>query len=384
MVVKMKYGKGHDILQVRIWLLGYVSFIALILSLSCQKDITAPELLYSYEPPQQQNDGCSVSTLQDKGMDTEIIEEVTSQIMDGTFQGIHSFMIVKSGAIVHEAYFEDYTKNSLQTVFSITKSVSSALIGIAIDRGLIRGVEDLVLSFFPQYNIQDSAKQGIQLRHILTLSSGFSWDEKTYPYSDARNTETQMVSTNDWMKFVLERPMQRDPGKEWVYNTGSVHLLAGIIKQVYGDHADVFAEQVLFEPLGIQTYEWNKDPQGHPCTGGTLQGLKLNLRDTAKFGYLFLNRGKWNDVQVVPQSWVEKSTARHIEPESGREFGYLWWKGQYVINGREYQHYYAAGYGGQTIHIAPELDLMIVFTCWDDARDADIYLPILMVYSSVL
>ena len=362
----------------------YSCFIALICLVSCDKELVAPELLYSYEPPQQLNDGWPVSTLQSTGMDTETIEQVTSQMMDGTFQGIHSFMIVKKGTVVHEVYFEDYTRNSLQTIYSITKSVSSALIGIAIDHGLISTVEDSVFSFFPQYGIQDPAKQGIQLHHLLTLTSGFSWDEKTYPYSDARNSETQMVATDDWMRFVLERPMQSEPGTEWIYNTGSVHLIAGIIKHVYGDYADVFTKRVLFEPLGIDEYEWNKDPKDHPCTGGTLQGLKLKLRDAAKFGYLFLNQGKWNGLQIIPESWAETSTAKHVALESGGEFGYLWWRGHFKIHGRAIQHYYAAGYGGQTIHIVPELDLMIVFTCWDEAQDADIYLPILRIYTAIL
>ena len=359
--------------------------VSIIFCLGCsKKNLTESTLSYTYQIPEQLDDGWTVSSLNEEGMDTGVIEQLTSQIMDGQFRGIHSLLIVKNGALVHEVYFGDYDTNSLHTIYSITKSISSALIGIAIDRGLINSPEDTVLSFFPRFNIQDLNKKNINLHHILTLTSGLSWDEKTYPYSDSRNTETQMVATNDWMKFVLDRPLHSEPGTEWIYNTGSVHLLSGIIWHISGMHADGFAEQYLFEPLGIHAYEWNKDPQGHPCTGGTLQGLRLKLRDTAKFGYLFLNNGKWEDRQVIPDTWVEESTRKHVDLESDRGFGYLWWIGSLTVNGREIPHFYAAGYGGQTIHIVPELDLMIVFTCWDEPQDADIFIPILLIYDAVL
>ena len=363
-----------------------VLILCLVLLLySCKKDDDAEPLPhYTYQKPEQLDDGWNVSSLADVGMDIGAVEQVTRMIMGKQFNGIHSLLVVKNGTLVHEAYFEDYQRSSLHTVYSITKSVSSALIGIAIDRGLIHAVEDTVLSFFPQYSIQDPAKQKIQLNHLLTLTSGIAWDEKSYPYSDTRNTETEMVATNDWMKFVLERPIQSDPGTEWVYNTGSVHLLSGIIRQASGMYADVFAEQVLLQPLGIQSYEWNKDPQGNPCTGGTLQGLRLQSRDVAKFGYLFLNRGRWKDRQVVPETWVEESTRKHIDFDDDGGFGYLWRTGSNTVNGKGFSHYFAAGYGGQTIHIVPELDMMMVFTCWGEEQDADIFLPMLMIYGSIL
>ena len=193
-----------------------------------------------------------------------------------------------------------------------------------------------------------------------------------------------MVATDDWMRYVLEQPLQSDPGSEWVYNTGSVHLLSGILRQASGMYADVFTEQVLFQPLGIQYYQWNKDPGGHPCTGGTLQGLRLQSRDVAKFGYLFLNSGRWQARQIVPETWVEISTRKHIDFDADGGFGYLWRTGSHTVNGQVIPHFFDAGYGGQTVHIAPELDLMMVFTCWGEKQDADIYLPILMIYESIL
>ena len=332
-------------------------------------------------------EGWATSTPEAQGMDSAALEDVYDHVRDSG-ASIRSLLVVRHGYLVAEEYFTPilYDVNDTHILFSVTKSVVSCLIGIAIDQGLIRGVGDTVLSYFPEYSggITDPQKQNIRLQHLLTLTSGLEWDEKTFPYSDSRNSETQMIATSDWMRFVLERPLRDEPGTTWVYNTGSVHLLSGIIRRASGVHADEFAETHLFRPLGIDTYEWNKDPQGHPCTGGTLQGLRLTARDVAKFGYLFLDEGKWDDVQVVPKTWVEESTRRRIAVTDGRGCGYLWFTGSIRVNGRDIDHFFAAGYGGQSVHIVPELNLMVVFLCWNNAQDADIFIPLLMIYEAIL
>ena len=164
-------------------------------------------------------------------MDVSAIEEIAENIINDQYKGIHSMLIVRNGFLVFEEYFKGYNSDDLQDIFSITKSVSSSLTGIAIDKGFIQSVEDTVLSFFPQYNITDSIKQNILLKHILTLTTGFDWDEKTYPYTDPRNSEYEMVQTDDWMEFVLQRPLSHNPGEIWNYNTGSVHLLSAVFKE---------------------------------------------------------------------------------------------------------------------------------------------------------
>jgi CubicO group peptidase (beta-lactamase class C family) len=331
-----------------------ISVLVLCIS-SCTDENVAPDALYTYQIPEQLDDGWTVSSLSEQGMNTGIITEMTNNILSGQFRGIHSMLIVKNSRLVHEVYFDDYERNSLQIIFSITKSVTSALIGIAIDQGLISSVDAPLLNFFPQYDIQDPQKQNIQLQHVLTLTSGFDWDEQTYPYSDSRNSEYGMVRSSDWMEYVLEKPMAGEPGTTYQYNTGSVHLLSGVIQNASGSYANEFAESNLFQPLDISEYEWNMDAQGFQCTGGTNGGLRLRARDVAKFGYLFMNDGKWQDTQVVPETWVD---------------------------GLDY--FYAAGYGGQTIHIVPELELMIVLLCWNTEPDADIFGPILMTYQAAL
>ena len=144
------------------------------------------------------------------------------------------------------------------------------------------------------------------------MTSGLEWDEKSVPYNDPGNSEYHQVRSRDWVKYVLERPIRDEPGTRYVYNTGSVHLLSAIIKSRSGLYANEFAEKVLFEPLGITRYDWNTDPKGYPCTGGTHGGLGLRTRDVAKFGMLYLRDGQWNGKQVISEDWVRKSTTKHI------------------------------------------------------------------------
>jgi len=357
--------------------------LLLILTSNCTKDAPPDIIKYTYKIPEQLNDGWEVSSLSEVGMDVSIIESITENILNDQYKGIHSMLIVKDGALVFEEYFKNHTRDELQTIYSITKSITSSLIGIAINVGFLPGVEDSVLRYFPQYHIPEIEKQNLQIEHILTLTTGIEWDEKSYPYTDPRNSEYQMVQSDDWMEFVLQQPLVFTPGERFNYNTGAVHLLSAVIKQSTKQFADEYAGQFLFEPLGITEYEWNTDNLGYPCTGATFQGLKMKARDLAKYGFLHLNQGKWKGNQVIPEVWVEESTKKHVDVDSDREFGYLWWIGSYSMNEKEITHFYAAGFGGQTIHIVPELDLMIVFTCWDNAQDAEIFVPMIMIYSAI-
>jgi CubicO group peptidase (beta-lactamase class C family) len=341
---------------------------------------------YVYRVPESLDDGWTVSSFEAEGIDTDAIARVTQGIMDGRFEGIHSMLIVKNGRLVHEAYFGGYTGDSLHKLYSITKSVTSALIGIAIDKKLIRGVDEAFVSLVPEYAhaVKDAKLKQISLEDILTLTSGLEWDEKSYYCCDPRNSEGQQMRTEDWVRYIFERPVRDEPGTRWIYNTGSVHALSAVIKSRSGLHAGEFAEKYLFEPLGIERYEWNEDPKGYPCTGGTLGGLRLRTRDLAKFGMLFLRDGRWKDTQVISKEWVETSTTHHVTPVQNRGFGYLWWRGSFTIKNEKLDFFYAAGYGGQSLQLVPELDLMIVFTCHGKERDADIFAPTIMILGAAV
>jgi CubicO group peptidase (beta-lactamase class C family) len=341
---------------------------------------------YVYTPPEQLDDGWTVASLSDVGMNEETIVKLTDKILNGTFEGIHSMIVIKDGLLVHEVYVDGYDRESLQRIYSITKSVTSALIGIAIEEEFIKSVDEPVHTFFPQYAdaFDDPKKREITLEHILTLTSGLDWVESEVSYGDPRNDQYHQVRSDDWVEYVVDRPVADEPGTRWVYNTGSVHLLSAVIKKASGVYANEFIEKYLFEPLGITEFEWNTDPQGYQCTGGTHGGLRMKARDVAKIGSVFLNEGKWHGRQVVPRRWVDESTKPRFETAFGSEMGYLWWSRAFKIKGRPLDFIFAAGYGGQSLHISPELNLIIGFLCWDNPEDALIFAPTLMTYKAVL
>jgi CubicO group peptidase (beta-lactamase class C family) len=341
---------------------------------------------YVYEAPQQFDDGWKVSTLEAEGMDTDIITRLTNQVIDGKLQGIHSILIVKNGAIVHEAYFGPYKRESLHTLYSISKSVTSGLIGIAIDNGYVGGVEGTVGELLPEYagDMKGTRFTDVTVEQLLTMTCGLEWDEWSYSYCDPKNSEYYQVRSDDWAKYVLELPMRDDPGSRWVYNTGGVHVLSAIIKHRTGLDAGEFAEKYLFEPLGITQYSWNKDPKGYTCTGGTRGGLKLRTRDIAKFGMVFMREGKWNGKQVISKEWVRESTAKRVRTIRNTDYGYLWWRANFTIKNKQIDMIYGAGYGGQALSLIPDLDLMYVLTCWGREEDADIFAPMVMIINSAL
>ncbi len=261
---------------------------------------------------------------------------------------------------------------------SVTKSFTSALIGIAIDQGKINGVDEKLLSFFPEYNEianLDERKESITLENVLTMSAGFTWDEWSTPYGHPENASTKMAGTSDWNKYVLDLPMNDNPGTKFVYNSGCTLLLSGIIANKTGQSAEEFAKENLFNALGITNWEWLTSPNEITNTGW---GLFLHPVNMAMFGYLYLKNGLLNGEQVVSEDWVNESTSNHIDP-----YGYQWWMipNVFVETYPEADGaYYAIGYGGQYIFVLPNLNMVVVFTAENYVTDTNFAFNILWAY----
>jgi CubicO group peptidase (beta-lactamase class C family) len=291
------------------------------------------------------------------GMDPKKLKELNEEIrllLEMNID-IHSLLIVKDGYIVAEQYYSDeYGPEDLHRIYSCTKSLTSAMLGIASGDGLLGSLDQTMVSFFPEYEIQNMTeeKQAISIEHLLTMSAGLEWYELEFPYSDQRNSFRKWSDSGGGLKYVLDRPMVAAPGDEYSYNTGISHVLSGILQKVSGVRADSFAMEHLFAPLGVDQFYWPIDSEG-TAYGGS--GVRLRPRDMARFGYLYLNNGSWEGKQIIPESWVESSQQKHMErkyiPDS--YYGYQFW----VSN---YNTYSAVGYGGQWITIVPEHDLVVV------------------------
>ena len=319
-----------------------------------------PERGYTYQQPEATDDGWETASLKDEDIDSEKIYEMMHTILSGNDKNIHSILLIKNGKLVLEEYFYGYNKEKVHYLASVSKSITSILIGIAIDQKFMANVETKAYTFFPEYNGTRwiDQKYPITLQHVLTMTAGLDWDATKYSRRDPRHTTHQMYDSGDPIGFVLDRNLMTAPGEEFYYNSGLTILLGGIVKTSTGLYIDEFAGQYLFAPLGISNYRWDKFPDGNIQTDG---GLSLRSRDMAKIGYMIMKNGKWKGRQIVSKEWVKKSTQRHIDA-FGIGYGYQWWIGKTMINNRPLEVLFASGHGGQKIFIIPSLNLTAVFT----------------------
>ncbi|MFX0205601.1 MAG: serine hydrolase domain-containing protein [Candidatus Hodarchaeota archaeon] len=295
------------------------------------------------------------TTPESQGMDSTLLNSMIDQIHLKDY-AIDSVIIIRNGYLIFEVYPNSYyNKDSLHFLYSCTKSVTSALIGIAIQEGFIDSITQKVIDFFPDRKIQnlDSRKKNMTLEHLLTMSAGIEWDEWTYWYWDPRNDFYQAIESTNMVQFILDRPMMNEPGTKWIYNSGASHLLSAIIQKTTGMSTLAFANKYLFEPLGVSTVNW-----GHDSLGVYFGGYDLYMRprDVAKFGYLFLNNGTWDDKQIFSINWATQSSKIAFYPNDNSAYGFQWW----IHPSKAY--YYASGLFAQRIIIVPDYDLVVVFT----------------------
>lgn len=324
--------------------------------------VTLPERAY------WPTDGWRTSTPDEQGMDSELLTEMLAYIEENRLP-IDSVTIVRHGYLVLDAYPRSHKSYWMHSLYSCTKSVTSALVGIALDQGQIQSVDQPVLSFFPQRTVAnvDARKEAMKLEHLLTMTDGLDWVRKDIRLTSSGDTTPEMTQSGDWVQFTLDRPMAEEPGNRWNYNSGASHLLSAIIQETTGMTALEFAEEHLFDPLGISRAVWRSDPQGRNY-GATY--LRMTTHDMAKFGYLYLNHGLWDGKQIVSAAWVEASTTNH-SPTPGVYYGYQWWVMPWA------GYYSAIGARGQYIVVLPELDMVVVFT--SDLPPEDQHIPLLLL-----
>ncbi|HKQ15057.1 MAG TPA: serine hydrolase [Steroidobacteraceae bacterium] len=310
------------------------------------------------------------------GIDGPAITKLVADIRAGKYSNVHSLLVVRSGKLVTEEYFQGederrgqplgmvrFDAATLHDLRSVSKSVTSALFGIAMAAGAISDLDTPVLRYFPEYqDLQTPERLRIRLRDVLSMTSGLEWDEDSRAYGDPLNSETAMDAASDRYRFVLSRPIAAAPGEHFRYSGGDTMLVAAVIERATKQRLNKYAEQVLFGPLGIERYEWITYPDGTPIAAS---GLRLLPRDMAKFGSLYMQSGQWQGKQVVPATWVKASTSVQAKisdrPFGFQNYGYQWWLG----TARDAAHtpwIMAVGYGGQRIMLIPSHDLVLVMT----------------------
>lgn len=302
------------------------------------------------------------------GMDAEKLSALEPVIKDG-YSNISGIVVVRRGAIAYERYYNGFGPEDARHVTSVTKSILSALIGIAIDAGYIRSADQKVLDFFPEYAFQDENenRQRITIRHLLTMTA-------PYPFADWQEPFEKLCSSPDWVKFALDMLGQGGSIGTFKYSSAGAHLLSAILTRSTGKSARAFANERLFKPVGMKEIPddamkgfgfddlfgknvkgWVKDPGNH-STGGW--GLTLTPRDMARFGLLYLNRGVWGNDRIISEAWIEESTTPHttaLIDTAAVQYGYLWW----LYREGGVSAAVASGDGGNMICCIPEKDLVV-------------------------
>jgi CubicO group peptidase (beta-lactamase class C family) len=296
------------------------------------------------------------SAPEEQGVDSAVLSDMLQSIRQGGHD-IHSVMLIRNGYLVADAYDAPGGKNAQQEVYSCTKSVTSALLGIAMEERRIKGLNS-TLGEILGGQISDADRAGITVRELVTMSAGFPGLETLRSY--------EIPEKQDALKFILELPAG-EKGK-FVYNNACPHLVSTLIQKATGKSVLDYAREKLFDKLGIDCREWPADRAGVNVGGS---GLKLTPFEMSKLGYLYLKNGEWDGAQLVPQKWVEESTAQQIDTADMNDaenhgYGYFWWR-------NAFGGYSAHGAGGQYIFVVPELDLVAVFT--STLGDADFPVP---------
>jgi CubicO group peptidase (beta-lactamase class C family) len=298
--------------------------------------------------------GWKTSTPELQGMDSAKLM-IADEFIQNRLPDAFSLLVVKNGYLVFEKYYSWGSAEKYAVVHSVTKSVTSALIGIALDKGYLKSVDQKLIEFFPEYITEESdpMKKEISLKHLLTMSAGFMWN-------DRGPSMWNWYSSSNWLKSAIQLPLENNPGDVFNYNSSTSHLLSIILTKSTKTSTLDFAKKNLFDPLGIQSAFWREDPQGYHIGGF---GLGLSARDLAKIGFLYLNNGYWDGQSIVSEYWVKESTDKQIQafrhPIYGAfDYGYQWW----VKNIDGCNSFRAWGRRGQFIVVVPELDLVIVVT----------------------
>jgi CubicO group peptidase (beta-lactamase class C family) len=290
------------------------------------------------------------------GMDAALLEGLTRQVAANE---VLAALVVRHGLLVYERYGAGTGPDTLLNLYSCSKSITSALVGIAIEQGLLSGIDRPLAELFPGIAKTADAgrKAGLTPRHLLSMSSGLDWPE----WGSWNFYFQPMVDSPNWVDYVLARPMAADPGSVFNYNTGGSQVLSAAVGRAAGMPAALFARRELFDPIGIGGVEWPTDPNG-VSTGG--YGIRMSARDAARFAYLYLNDGAWAGRQVVARAWVAESTREQSEghPWFGR-YGLHWWL-RPLADRKAAATFFAMGYGGQYLFVVPSLDMVAVFFSW--------------------
>ena len=329
------------------------------------------------------------------GMRSETLSAVAGWLDSLAGSNLHGIAVARNGCMIFQHYRsgpDESWRGALGTVVhgpevkhdirSVTKVVIGLLVGDAVARGLIPDLEMPLFDLLPEVaDLRSPGKDRIRLRHLLTMSAGLDWDENV-ALTDPGNGERRLWQSEDRVRTALEPSLLWEPGSVWAYSGGCTELLAAVLRQVSGKPLDAYARDALFEPLGITDVEWARHADGSPSASG---GLRLRAPDLAKIGQLLIDGGSWNGAPLLPATWIAQS----LTPQIGMDdrlffYGFHWWLGRSLVNGREIPWAAGIGLGGQRLFVVPALSLVAVITAGHYADPMQSWLPLVVLNRHVL
>jgi CubicO group peptidase (beta-lactamase class C family) len=322
--------------------------------------------------PAKITDGWPVSSPSEQGLDPSQICAIGARLKDLSGADPNGVVVVRHSVIVYEQYFAGadqrwpehswgeplpilpHDAETKHDMSSATKSVVALLVGIAVDRGLLKSLDMPALDFFPEYpDLGSPERAGISVRDLLTMRAGLRWIYQPY-----LSFWRQIDAAPNPYRLILEQPVTAAPGTVFRYNNGSAELVGAILQRATHRPLEELAKEALFDPLGITDWEWGRMANGDP---GASWGLRLRPRDFAKIGQLVLDHGQWRGRQIVSAAWIKDMTAPHVTQREGA-YGYYWWLETTTIAGRQIDLVEALGWGGQNLYVVPSLDLIVAVT----------------------
>ena len=353
-------------------------------------------LVFAFFVQAQQKDWPTASP-RSVGIDEKALAAFDAEIAAGKFGNMDGLTIIRNGKLVFEKrYPHDYDKiygakakqesplnagdvsgpynyysswwhpwyqgGDLHTLQSVSKTITSIIFGVARTRGDIPDIDTTVMKYFDESKTAnvDERKRRMTIRHLLTMSAGIDWNE-SLPYTDPKNTGSQMEASFDWVEYTINRPMADEPGKKFEYNSGATQILAHVFRVATGTDIEAYAVKHLFTPLGIKQFYWKRSPSGLVDAEG---GIYLRPRDLAKLWQLFLQNGKWDGKQIISPDWVKDSLTPHMDLGQNAKYGLKWWLYPYGKDNKMLA-WSGNGFGGQFPIVLPEYDMVAVFNAWN-------------------
>lgn len=344
--------------------------------------------------------GWATGTPASVGVSEAVLDSIDAEIQAGKYGFMDHFLVIRHGRVVYDRRYRNdydraygdstrhatglrvhhqsgafnyfntwwhpyYRRGDLHTLQSVTKTVTSMIIGVAVTRGEFPSLDTPVLTFFDSTKVAnlDDRKRRMTIRHLMTMTSGIDWNENL-PYADTSNAGVRMEASYDWTQFTIDRRMAGEPGASFNYNSGASALLAHIFFEITGTDIEEYAARTLFAPLGIRDWYWKRTPAGLPDTEG---GLYLAAGDLAKLAYLFLHDGEWDGLRVISRDWVRQSVSPLVAfggARGGAAYGLKWWLYRNPVDSTR-TVWAGSGFGGQRPLIVPESDLIIVTYAWN-------------------